>query len=133
MNSLLPLGDQAVLAYFPDESAASRFAAAVRGAAAPWVVDVVQAYTSVAVFFDLDQVRFLQVAEYLAEIEQKQSTSAKVLPGQLHTIPCCYELQLDLDRIAQASGLAPDEVIRLHAATEYTVYAIGFCPGFPYL
>ncbi len=24
-------------------------------------------------------------------------------------------------------------MIRLHAATEYTVYAIGFCPGFPYL
>jgi inhibitor of KinA len=24
-------------------------------------------------------------------------------------------------------------VIRLHAATEYVVYAIGFCPGFPYL
>src|SRR5205085_6205630 len=22
---------------------------------------------------------------------------------------------------------------RLHAAAEYTVYAIGFCPGFPYL
>ena len=24
-------------------------------------------------------------------------------------------------------------MIRLHAETEYTVYAIGFCPGFPYL
>src|SRR4029077_17434779 len=26
-----------------------------------------------------------------------------------------------------------DEVIRLHGETVYTVYAIGFCPGFPYL
>ena len=26
-----------------------------------------------------------------------------------------------------------EEVIRLHAETIYTVYAIGFCPGFPYL
>ena len=37
------------------------------------------------------------------------------------------------NRVAQLSGLPPDEVIRLHASTEYTVYAIGFCPGFPYL
>jgi inhibitor of KinA len=29
--------------------------------------------------------------------------------------------------------LAPDEVIQLHASIEYTVYAIGFSPGFPYL
>jgi inhibitor of KinA len=29
--------------------------------------------------------------------------------------------------------LSEDEIVRLHTATEYTVYAIGFCPGFPYL
>src|SRR5439155_16183924 len=50
-----------------------------------------------------------------------------------HELPCCYELQLDLARVAGHTGLDAAEVIRLHAATEYTVYAIGFCPGFPYL
>jgi inhibitor of KinA len=39
----------------------------------------------------------------------------------------------DLDRVARQTGLKVGEVIRLHAGTEYTVYAIGFCPGFPYL
>ena len=58
MTALLPLGDQAVLAYFADESAALRFAAAVRRDAPPWLVDVVQAYASVAVFFDPDQCDF---------------------------------------------------------------------------
>ena len=48
-------------------------------------------------------------------------------------LPCCYELQLDLDRVAEHTGLERDAVIALHTATEYTVYAIGFCPGFPYL
>ena len=52
---------------------------------------------------------------------------------RLHEIPCCYELQLDLPRIAAATGLTEEEVIELHSATKYTVYAIGFCPGFPYL
>src|SRR5207237_6051926 len=31
------------------------------------------------------------------------------------------------------TGLAPDDVIRLHSATEFMVYAVGFVPGFPYL
>jgi inhibitor of KinA len=50
-----------------------------------------------------------------------------------HVIPVCYELNLDLDRVANLRQLSPVEVIRRHTETEYTVYAIGFCPGFPYL
>ena len=34
---------------------------------------------------------------------------------------------------SEQCGLGADDVIRLHTETEYTVYAIGFCPGFPYL
>ena len=37
----VPLGDQAVLAYLPDEAAAVAFAAAVRAANPPWLQDVV--------------------------------------------------------------------------------------------
>ena len=62
MDSLQPLGDQAALAYFSDEGAALRFAAAARGGHDSWLVDVVQAYTSVAVFFDLDSTCFQEVA-----------------------------------------------------------------------
>jgi inhibitor of KinA len=36
-------------------------------------------------------------------------------------------------RIEQRIGLPADDIIRLHTETEYTTYAIGFCPGFPYL
>jgi inhibitor of KinA len=39
----------------------------------------------------------------------------------------------DLARVAERTGLTADEVVRLHTGAEYTVYAIGFCPGFPYL
>jgi allophanate hydrolase subunit 1 len=52
-----PLGDRAALTHLTDEAAALRFAAAVRQAQPAWLVDVVQAYASVAVFFDPDQVR----------------------------------------------------------------------------
>ena len=129
---LLPLGDQAMLAYLGNEREALAFAGAVRRANFPWVVDVVPAYTSVAVYYALDRIN---VSEVVAELERiLEATSAEVNPeGQFHHIPCCYELGLDLERIAGHTGLAVEEVIRMHASTTYTVYAIGFCPGFPYL
>ena len=39
------------------------------------------------------------------------------------------------DRVSYTNGLTggTDTVIRLHTEMIYTVYAIGFCPGFPYL
>jgi inhibitor of KinA len=132
MQSLQPLGDQAALAYFADEAAALRFAAAVRRAAAPWLVDVLQAYTSVAVFFDLAHTRYAAVAEDLRRLDAASGNTAPA-EDRLHRIPCCYELQPDLARVAEHTGLAAEEVVRLHAAAEYTVYAIGFSPGFPYL
>lgn len=127
-----PLGDQAVLASFAAESDALRWAAAVRRLAAPWLVDVVQAYRSVAVYFDLEQTTFAAVTQTLEDLTQAglPDVSAET---RLHEIPCCYEYQLDLPRVAEATGQTQEEVIRLHTATEYTVYAIGFCPGFPYL
>jgi KipI family sensor histidine kinase inhibitor len=39
----------------------------------------------------------------------------------------------DLDEVARHSGLSPAEVVRRHCATEYTVYFLGFLPGFAYL
>jgi inhibitor of KinA len=129
---LVTLGDQAALAYCTNESAALGFAAAVRRGQEPWLIDVVQAYTSVAVFFDPNRTDFARVAEYLAELGATTQQAPTTL-GPLHRIPCCYEFQLDLARVAEHTGLSAEEVIRLHLETEYTVYAIGFCPGFPYL
>jgi inhibitor of KinA len=129
---LRTLGDQAVLASFAVENEALRWATAVRRLAAPWLVDVVQAYRSVAVYFDLEQTTLASVMRTLDQLTQ---TGLPDAPPQtrLHEIPCCYEFQLDLRRVAEATGLTEEEVIRLHTAVEYTVYAIGFCPGFPYL
>jgi inhibitor of KinA len=131
MTSLQPLGDQAVLASFADETSALHWAAAVRQLAPPWLVDVVGAYTSVAVFFDLAQISGRAVRQALAELAPPSAEDAP--PARLHHIPCCYEHGPDLEHVARTRGLTTEEVIGLHTGTEYTVYAIGFCPGFPYL
>ena len=54
------------------------------------------------------------------------------LKGQLIQLPVRYDGP-DLPDVAARSGLSQDEVIRLHSAPEYHVYAVGFTPGFPFL
>lgn len=128
--NVAPLGDQAVMVYLDDEATASAFAAAARSPDWPWRVDVVQAYRSVAVFYDLSRIAYGEAA---AAITRLDAIPAAAAPGRLHVIPCCYELGLDLDRIGAHTGLSREQIITLHAAAKYTIYAIGFCPGFPYL
>jgi inhibitor of KinA len=127
---LKPLGDQAVLAYLPDEAAAVRLAAAVRAAGFTWLVDVVPAYATVGVYFDPARANLRAVREALSRVKP---VAAEAVAGRSHVIPCCYEMQLDLARVTEHTGLTAEQVIAEHTAAEYTVYAIGFCPGFPYL
>jgi inhibitor of KinA len=125
-----PLGDQAVLVHGGDEPTAFAFAAGVREKRWPWVEDVVQAYNSVAVFYraDLD---FFQAKERLTTLNWREQLGAA--GGKLHVIPCCYDLGLDFDRIVRHTKLSRDEIVALHVGEVYVVYALGFCPGFPYL
>ncbi len=128
---LEPLGDQAVLARCDDEAQAFTFASAVRQAAFTWLVDVVQAYGSVAVFFDAERFDYYQIVQVLEQGDLVHPTTAPA--ARLHLIPCCYERGPDLQRVAEFTGCSADDVIALHTGVRYTVYAIGFCPGFPYL
>ena len=39
----------------------------------------------------------------------------------------------DLAELAARQGLTPEEVVRIHSGQLYTVYMLGFSPGFPYM
>lgn len=123
------LGDQGWLGSFATESEAAAFAAAVRAAGLPWVADVVAAYSSVAVYFSTPGIVPPTSATDLAALKPGPAVTA----GRDFTIPCWYDPESDLPFIAHHLGLPESEVIRLHAGQWYTVYAIGFVPGFPYL
>lgn len=129
---LEPLGDQAVMAYCDDENQAARLAAQVRRMMPIWCVDVVQAYVSVAVYYDIAVIDFSQAADWVTALPT-DAAAVNLEASRLHVIPCCYEFGLDFERIQQHAKLTRDTIISLHCSTICTVYAIGFCPGFPYL
>jgi len=132
MSTLVPLGDQAVLLTFEREVDAFHCADRLRRTPPAWMFDIVCSYFTVAVFFDADAVRFDTVANYLNGLTSGEA-SAFAGVGTLHSIPCCYERELDLKRVCEWTGLSVNEVIELHTTTVFQVFAIGFCPGFPYL
>lgn len=54
---------------------------------------------------------------------------------RIWTIPVCYDpsFGIDLDDISSQNNLSVHDIINLHSRTTYTVYSIGFLPGFLYL
>ena len=56
-------------------------------------------------------------------------------PLSLYKIPVCYEASFapDLEAVCTQLKLSPEALISKHSQTTYTVYGIGFLPGFMYL
>jgi len=91
------------------------------------VSDMVSSFDTVAVHFDpADGERVL---EWLKTVPPPAGNAAAA-GARLIQVPVDYS---SVDEVAAALGLAAEEVIRLHGAAEYTVAALGFAPGFPYL
>ena len=121
------------MAYCDDEKQATALASHIRRLNPRWLVDVVQAYISVAIFYESALADCFRVTDWLTHIAADHTSRHEPSISRLLVIPCCYEFGLDFQRIEQQLGLGRDEIISLHCETTYTVYAIGFCPGFPYL
>lgn len=144
---LAPLGDSAVIVTLgetPDTAtvAAGRaLAAALEARPLPGLIECAQANASVTVFYDPARVPkpggtlpFERVCRWIRDRTPAAEPMA-LPPGRQVTVPVCYggEFGLDLEAVGAAHGLGADEVIALHSGAEYSVSAIGFIPGFPYL
>lgn len=94
----------------------------------------VPSYTSVLLHYDPLRL------DYVGAVDWARTCLARGASGELPAprrveIPTVYggEFGPDLDFVAANCGLTPDEVVRIHTATDYPVYLMGFTPGFPYL
>ena len=72
------------------------------------------------------------MAELVREIGQRDISARAHRGGTLIEIPTHYTGE-DLADVAQLLGITPEEVIRRHTGSEYTVAFTGFAPGFAYL
>ncbi len=98
------------------------------------IIDLIPSYASILVVFNLLEIDHHQLRNTLTRV-LKQCGSVNRKPGRLVELPAYYSLEsgIDLPRIAKYAKLTIEQVITLHQAQEYRVYAIGFAPGFAYL
>ncbi len=99
------------------------------------VIESVPSYTGLMIYFDPLKIDFKALEELVTKLYNKViSGNSKVL-SRLIRVPVCYEKEfgLDIEIVANQSGLSNEEVIELHTRPEYLVHMIGFTPGFPYL
>lgn len=128
---MLYLGDSANVDTLAQVQATS---AVIEAALGDELIDLVPSYASVLIQYNPlhshrgDIVRRVRRALDALAAEP-------VTPGRSVVLPVYYaaESGADLESLAAAAGLTTAEVIDLHCATQYRVYAIGFAPGFAYL
>jgi len=95
------------------------------------VSETVPGYASLVVHYDPLILTHAQVADWLsAHLDRAAETASN--PRKTVEVPVSYDGP-DLDFVAAHCRLTPAEVIRFHSETQYTVYMMGFTPGFPYL
>ncbi len=118
------------------------------------LLDVIPSYTSIHLTYDVLQTEYdwfqPQLARLLndAFIDEPCTTPIRIkTQGVLASdevtleaplvveVPIYYgeEVAFDLPAVAAHSGLSEEEVIKVHSEMEYTVYTIGFSPGFAFL
>ncbi|HEY8498404.1 MAG TPA: 5-oxoprolinase subunit PxpB [Limnochordales bacterium] len=100
----------------------------------PGMAEAVPGYRSVLVTWDPEAADGRRIREEVARRVQGLAASRPV-GGRRVAIPVVYggPFGPDLEAVAARAGLAPDEVVRRHAAGRYIVYMLGFLPGFVYL
>ncbi len=98
------------------------------------VVEMVPTYRALLVYYDPFVVGHAALVDAIARVVP-EARAVTLPPARLVELPACYGggLGFDLDAAARKLGLAPEELVRLHAGAEHLVYFIGFTPGLPYM
>ncbi len=109
----------------------------------PGMISAVPAYASVTVFFDPVALRnsaagFSSPSRMVCDFLNNILSSNDLYEDASDNLADTIEIPVryggpDLPEVAGRLNLPESEVIRLHAGTVYTVFMIGFLPGFPYL
>lgn len=98
------------------------------------IVEVINTYSSITIIYSSTIENIYSEISSLKSIYFEEIT----LPSATYNrwkIPVCYDRSfgVDLDEISRRNDVSVSRIIKLHSEAIYTVYFIGFLPGFLYL
>jgi len=99
------------------------------------LVDLVPSYASLLLIYDLYKTDYGRLCSQIPALLAEAKGRASERRAKLVELPVYYseESGPDLRVMASQTGLSISDIVDLHQAREYRVYAIGFAPGFAYL
>lgn len=139
-TAIVPLGDSALLVQFGDEiditinQQVHSLAALLNSSPLHGLIETVPAYSTLLVHYDPLVLTESEIRTWVrGRLEQLRE--AKVRKPQQVEVPVRYggEYGVDLKFVADYHHLRVEDVIRIHSETTYTIYMMGFTPGFPYM
>jgi KipI family sensor histidine kinase inhibitor len=136
---LLPCGDSAISVDFGDRvdpelnARVIALDAALAAEPLPGIVETVPTYRALMVHVDPVTADLPRLMAHLSRLAARPA-AARRAPRRWR-VPVVYggAFGLDLDALAERHAMSAAEVVERHAAAVYTVYMIGFLPGFAYL
>ncbi len=135
-----PFGERAILVEWPPKidglilQDIIKFKTTIANNNIESIVDLKSAYNSLLIVYDVVCRNFENEVNLLKKL-YKSPNSNHVILSRLWKIPVCYDTDfgIDLDAISVEKKLSKTEIIKRHSQAIYTVYFIGFLPGFLYL
>ena len=148
-HKIFPLGDRALTVEFGSDISAElnnrvlNLARFFDANLFPGCVEIVPAYASLTVFYNVATIR-KRFAEFptafaavkkLAENALRNLDSLSESDARLIEIPVCFDAEyaLDLKSLAADKNLSTAQVVEIFLAKTYRVYMLGFLPGFAYM
>ena len=100
--------------------------------------DIILAYDTLTLVYDIlhfDSNPFLFAHTILEAFNASKKSLNAIENKSIIEIPVCYDasLGIDLQNAFKASNCSIDELIQQHSDKIYTVYCLGFLPGFAYM
>ena len=130
-NTVFDYGDQALLVQCGSTTEVLAWAAALRAAALPGVVDIVPAARTVLVKLDAPRYQGV-IRQRLRKMRVTAGETASAARSADVVIDVVYDGP-DLAEVAGHTGLTSAQVIDAHTSTLWRVGFSGFAPGFTYL
>ena len=98
------------------------------------VMELVPAYRSLLITYDPLKITLTGLKKSINHIKETMDRT-QIPEPRTFKVPVVYggEYGPDLQWVARYHQITPEEVIRLHTASAYQVYMIGFTPGFAYM
>ncbi len=99
------------------------------------ILEVNFVYNSLLIIYKSNKIKYIDLKKELQFIYNEKSVKKNNFKKTIWEIPVCYDIEfgIDLPFLSSQKKISIEEIISTHSSSYYTVFGIGFLPGFLYL